>query len=370
MTPAGYKLLGFAAGGADVPPYFMEPVFASGDRHYVQASSVNDDEVQKFVEYDDDIEILEGGAETIFSPSDGHLYALRDTPVFLGTCLDRIICGDRIFVSRYLSENLVNYTDYPYFLTEVGQFLQQAIPELSFIQTDRDVLEAAVLANSVRRFCRYELAKERSRYELATKLRDNLVEPPVSSRWVRLPGNQVLFDPGKESIFSRWLNFAENDAHRLCKFSRWSGIDKVYLRSFSGDELLARRYYLLYWFLGKSMLSDSSIAEKHNIWLELGQKDTDSKRKYGEELNRWERNYLDYFNIRSSKLTLPSIMPASRSSFPPRKVHRVEEFMFVSDVMVSAFLDERVSRFDISMLVYFISLVCKFRYELHDDEHA
>lgn len=126
-----YSLHGFAGGSAR-GPHFIEPVYSDGTTLFVQVSSGENDTVSHFRVFDDDVDMFEHDGSETLAVGEQCSYGVIDSG-------QRLIYGDRNYVSRYLSQNIRNYIDNPYFLKECIAFTGARLPEFECVNSASDL---------------------------------------------------------------------------------------------------------------------------------------------------------------------------------------------------------------------------------------
>lgn len=334
-----YTLCGFSSGGAKAPQ-FIEPVFQNDQRLYVQSSNNSDDTVMELIEFHDDIEFLDEFSQDSILPGQKRIFAIRD----IG---DRIICGGRDHVSRYLKHNLRNYIDKPYFLREACQFTNEVIPEAFLLSTEKDLLETAAVASSIRRFCVDELRfpkPERSTFPVL--LGFYLTEPQS-----KFPIRDIL-QSDSEDLFERWILFTKKDSPRIYD-SRWSTISKTYLDIFKGDRNRGLKYRYFYWLAARHVLS-TAIRRTYS-----GSFDSLFNTKIEKSIKLSYNNYIES----EGKGNISLLVKGNGQSIFRRIIS------VASKGIQQSLMTNRATVVDLSMHVLFISLVIKFSYDL-DRKHS
>lgn len=342
MSAGGFSLFGFACGGA-VAPQFVEPVFFRSGRLWAQSSSDGGGAVSGFVEFNEDVEIMDDSFAGDARVGDRRTFAVRDAG-------DRVVYGERPYLARYLTQNLKNYVDKPYFFCDAARFSGADIAELNFLVAHADLMEAAALANSVRRFCEQEPAH-------ATRLRAgtyHMMTPALAAR-----GDARVHDGGaeKETIFSQWLRFAMTDSPRLAKFSRWRTLDKNYQALFSAENRTIPHYLLIYFHMAESLLRDRT-----HLVLEARKEEHHAKAKrlfMRRFIDKFAKDHLDGINSRI--LSLEMLGGADRRAGGARRYEGDREIAkFTLRALIKSILTKQLSIVDLSMSVYFLKLVMKF----------
>jgi hypothetical protein len=233
-----YQLYGFSSGGAR-GPHFTEPVFSNGESLFVQAASDHEDRVAKFVPFDEKIDLHEHKSNDSSSVGDRCTYAIVDNG-------DRLIFGDRDYVSRYLTQNIQGYIDTPYFLNECIKFTGHKIPEFEFVRSNRDLLELAVAVNSIKEFAKSTPAVRRW-------LTDAFVE---SKKLHYAKSSHPAYFGESKTIFGAWKSFALANNHLVAKSDRWSHIERDFLAIYDDDVDLANYALATHFVSCKSVLNN------------------------------------------------------------------------------------------------------------------
>jgi len=323
MIKLEYKLFGFANGGGTAPQ-FLEPVFNDKNYSLFVQSCTDDshpDEITEFIRFTDNVEVLENSSEEILTLGCLCLFAVRDVG-------DRVICGNRKYLAKYLRFNLNSYIDNPYFFKNACEFLKTQRPELKLFSSHSSTLESAVFSHSVQRFCDYEYK------EKVFKSHNNTV---IS----RKPQHYFdVFETNEEkTVFSRWLDFAKDDSPRLVKHSKWKDINKNYISLFD-DECQVPNNAYVFFLIARSVLNDKEIDIKISE-IKCKSSDRVSITKNIDKLTQTllSENYsIDKFNINKAERRVSSQ---------------------VASKIYSSLSKKKTSKLEITMLAYFLSLVSK-----------
>jgi hypothetical protein len=327
-------LIGYSTGGGTAP-LFMEPVFSDGSENFLQ--TCESDQIVDFINYEEEVDILELGSESEYSVGSRKVFAVLDTG-------GRVISGDRNYVTRYLKQNKDRYIDTPYFYVSVLEFCDIESPELLFINHRSELLEATALSNSIRRYCQSE--RERLVNSEKSVPSDSIVY------WLTQPTSDSLNTwscvhslSGKDKSFVRlWLDFASTDAPRLMHRSKWKDIEKVYKELSFDDDKRQNRY----------MWCVASAAEDCLQEIETSKTELESSISKSTSLARGKSLHISIG---------PSVDSISRYSDLVNRVckRRVNEKL----------KSKEVSKFEVSMAVFFFKLSFKiYREEIVENEDA
>ena len=343
-------LFGFALGGSNAP-HFAEPIFVKDGKLLVQSCADQDDSVKALVDFTDEVEVIESASDEHIELGQPRLFAVRD----LG---ERFVYGDRRFVTRYLKQNLRNYLTTPFFMVEVTNFTKSSIAETHFIQSNRDILEATVLANSVRRFCKNELREINSLDGNRVELARAFFGPPFEF--------SVGLASPKTNIFERWQEFAKRDAPKLTMQSKWGNISDSYLAVFEGNKRRASRYTMLYWAIARTLLEDDDSLKS----LTAHEHDTPNNANLPKSIgidpfvSKISNEFIHQSLCIGGLFKFKALVPVERESLGKRMKGIATK---LARSLTTSLLSHRVSSVEISMHVFFISLVLKIGEEIKDE---
>lgn len=236
-----YSLHGFAGGSAR-GPHFIEPVYSDGTTFFVQVSSGENDTVSHFRAFDDDVDMFEHDGSETLAVGEQCTYGVIDSG-------QRLIYGDRNYVSRYLSQNIRNYIDNPYFLKECIAFTGARLPEFECVNSAGDLLELSVAASSIKEFTR---SKAGVRNWICHAMENRVA---IGDEGVRLVD---LLD-GNSTVFGAWLAFANERNHRVAKSHKWRNIEKSYLSIYADDAVLANKSFRIHYLNCFNALRDEEL---------------------------------------------------------------------------------------------------------------
>ena len=330
-----FELYGFANGGG-VAPQFLEPVFFAGDELYIQScqNKTQPDIVTGFIIFTDDVEVLECNTDETIVEGGGRFYAVRDVG-------DRIICGEREYVSKYLLQNLNSYIDYPYFFKDSCSFTGKRMAELSLLSTHEDLLESSAFSNSVKRFCDFEY---KERYAKASSEASQLKDKKSDYFYLFFHD----FEKNNEkNIFSRWLDFAAYDSPRLAKQSKWRHIDERYLAFFDNNE--------------KECINNlpsfclSALTISNNKAFDALIEGVLEKEYTGKEIKNYTRSIpnVNYLKVKKNVETTYSIYNCRSHSDKG-----IEVYDIIDDILHAVSIN-KINVGDLTMLTFFLKLVVK-----------
>lgn len=325
------SLVGYTTGGGEAPQ-FMEPVFSDGEKQFAQVC--NDDQIVGFVQINEELDLLEHVGGATYEVGTPKIYAVLDSG-------QRVISGDRTYVTRYLSQNKDSYIDKPFFYASVLEFCGLSAPELEFVNHRSELIEIAALSNSIRRFFVHERqALLNSNDALPADSALYWLQHSRNTGWENWLKASSL--SGKEKGFpTLWLEFASNDSPRLAEQSRWGGIDEVVERVSSRKSVTSWRYLYFVFKAAEEYLSEASIE--------------------GERLNPRETKA-------SNELALSRI--ERNASVRLKKYRRRLVSAYKSKISENV-VKQRTSKTEISMMVLFFKLSLKiYKDEILESDEA
>ena len=326
MKNKKYQLFGFANGGGS-SPQFLEPIFKKENKFFIQVCSdlLNPDLITNFNVFSENIEVLEDDNGEILSIGEKRLFAIRE----IG---ERIVCGDRDFLKKYLKYNIGKYNDKPYFFKNACDFSNLKRAELILFKTHHDLLETSVLTHSIDRFCTSEYS------DLRFKIKDKkqIVNKP---KYYQLFIHEYEMNK-EESIFSRWLEFATKDSPKLAKSSKWKNLNSKYNIIFNNDKKSAKDNTIKFYWTAKSMIGDGSRDSM--IYKIVNQKKDEIK-----EIHSIAGSSVHYI---SKTLNINSKMHEKITNKPTHEM---------ITLIYDSLLNNKVKNNEVTMLVYFIDIAYK-----------